>query len=120
MIEKKRQEVEEIKMSKANLDRIKKQREAERLRAVKNKVLIQKQKLNLRKVETITVDETPKNPTRRINKIRQEDAAAREQERLIEQMEQQELLLIESLQKTQQTQKASIQSTREDTKSKAN
>jgi len=111
LVEQKQADVQDIKkVSQVNSQRIQRQREIERLKAVKNRNMIQKKREETKRKMRISKKQQMENARRLTEeKLRREAELAREKERMISQMEQEELALIEALQKSQQLQKSAYE-----------
>lgn len=111
LVEQKQAEVQDIKkVSQVNSQRIQRQREIERLKAVKNRNMIQKKREETKQKMRMSKRQQMEAARRLADeKLRREAELARKKEMLISQMEQEELALIEALQKTQQVQKSAYE-----------
>lgn len=111
LVEQKQADVQDIKkVSQTNTQRIQRQREIERLKAVKNRNMIQKKREQSKRKLEITKRQQMEAARRMADeKLRCEAELARKNEMMISQMEQEELALIEALQKTQQVQKSAYE-----------
>lgn len=111
LVEQKQADVQDIKkVSQANSHRIQRQREIERLKAVKNRNMIQKKREQSKKKLQISKRQQMENARRMADeKLRREAEVAHKNEVMISQMEQEELALIEALQKTQRLQKSAYE-----------